>query len=62
MPRVNIYIRNEDYPKWQIISDRPKWIHEKLNPGSVYELGSSLDVAVAKELKEPKITPPEDSA
>lgn len=31
MPRVNIYIRNEDEAKWQAIADKPEWLHEHLN-------------------------------
>lgn len=33
MPRVNIYIRNEDYDKWQAINDKPSWIAINLNGG-----------------------------
>lgn len=31
MPRVNIYIRNEDYSKWQSIEDKPSFINEAIN-------------------------------
>jgi hypothetical protein len=31
MPRVNIYIRNDDAPKWDSIADKPAWIHDHLN-------------------------------
>lgn len=31
MPKVTVYIRNEDYPKWLAIADKPEWLHEHLN-------------------------------
>lgn len=31
MPRVNIYIRNEDLDRWNAIEDKPEWLHEKLS-------------------------------
>lgn len=30
MPRVTIWIREADMPKWETITDRPAWLHEKL--------------------------------
>lgn len=30
MPRVNIYIRNEDHQKWLAIADKPAFIHDAL--------------------------------
>jgi hypothetical protein len=42
MPKVTIWIRNEDYDKWKAIQDKPEWLHEHLNlkPGlqTVYAL------------------------
>lgn len=35
MPRVNIYIRNDDWEAWENISDKPQWIHEGLTTGMV---------------------------
>lgn len=34
MPRVNIYIRNEDQAKWDAIDNKPEWLHEHLNSNS----------------------------
>lgn len=31
MPRVNIYIRNEDYEKWKSIPGKPEFIHEAID-------------------------------
>lgn len=30
MPRVNIYIRNEDWDAWEAIADKPEFIHGAL--------------------------------
>ena len=30
MPRVNIYIRNADWEKWQQIADKPRFIQDAL--------------------------------
>jgi hypothetical protein len=30
MPKVTIWIRNEDLPKWESIADRPEWLHSHL--------------------------------
>lgn len=27
MPKVTIWIREEDYPKWKAIGDKPSWLH-----------------------------------
>jgi len=39
MPRVNIYIRNEDYDKWLEIKDKPEFISTAIN---------KLDLALQK--------------
>lgn len=31
MPDVKIYIRSEDWNKWQAISNKPEWLHTHLN-------------------------------
>lgn len=31
MPRVNIYIRGEDWVKWQAIESKPDWLHAHLD-------------------------------
>lgn len=33
MPRVNIYIRNEDLENWNMIDDKPEWLHFHLHRG-----------------------------
>ena len=52
MPRVNIYIRNEDYAKWQSIPNKPEFIHEviaefhvvaELPPGELKRQAELLD-------------------
>lgn len=30
MPKVTIWIRNEDVSKWETIANRPEWLHEHL--------------------------------
>jgi len=32
MPKVTIWIKDEDYQAWKAIPDRPKWLHQMLNP------------------------------
>lgn len=32
MPSVPIYIRKDDWPKWDSIKDKPEFIHNALNP------------------------------
>lgn len=31
MPKVTIYIREKDYPKWQAIKNIPEFIHKVIN-------------------------------
>lgn len=45
MPRVNIFIRKEDWDRWQAIPDVPEWIHDGL-------LGKS---AADKEVKQVRV-------
>jgi hypothetical protein len=33
MPRVNIWIRNEDLENWNSIDDKPAWLHFNLHKG-----------------------------
>lgn len=35
MPRINIYIRNEDYDKWLAIADKPEFLHTVINQATV---------------------------
>lgn len=74
MPKVTIWIRNEDYDKWKAIDNKPAWLHEHLN-GEDGVLGSSqpqvlspqadamLNADVLRDrIDEPKLTPPEEAA
>lgn len=36
MPRVNIYIRNEDWEAWEAIKDKPEFIHNSINVKKAY--------------------------
>lgn len=57
MPRVNIYIRNGDWEKWQAIKDKPEWIREGLNATSAFEgirMVIPADVGAKKEPKRKK--------
>lgn len=31
MPKVTIWIKNEDYDKWLAIKNRPEWLHSMLS-------------------------------
>lgn len=35
MPKVTIWIRVADEAKWKAIEDKPEWLHEHLNQGSL---------------------------
>lgn len=50
MPRVTIWIRNDDYDKWLAIADKPAWLHEHLNGGLVTytQAGKSVSIHVPK--------------
>ena len=53
MPRVNIYIRDEDFESWQKIPSKPKFIHEAINGtfGTMAILGQFEMNKIAKEHK-----------
>lgn len=59
MPKVTIWIREEDYPKWMAIENRPKWLRQNLN---IISEEIHLPKGAYLEVIEPKLTPPEDSA
>lgn len=52
MPRVNIYIRNEDEAKWKSIADKPAWLHEHItmlpHELGVYEHADTLNEYFSK--------------
>lgn len=33
MPKVSIWVKEEDYPIWQTIEDRPEFIHQAIQGG-----------------------------
>lgn len=45
MPKATIYIREEDWDKWQSIADKPAFIHTaiNMNPLSVTDFGAVGD-------------------
>lgn len=49
MPRVNIFIRDEDYENWLSIKDRPTFIHNAIQMRESY---LDLSDAEKKELKQ----------
>lgn len=64
MPRVDIWIRKEDYAKWLSIEDKPEWLHEHLSKRGrpVYPLDDPHPGELHNIPIEPKLTPPEDAA
>lgn len=72
MPRVNIWVRQEDWKHWQGIPDKPQWLHDKLANDSFTPItkaaqpGLSTYPAVLQELNgkplytEPTYEPIED--
>lgn len=34
MPEVHIWVRKEDWAQWQAITDKPAWLHSKINEDS----------------------------
>lgn len=61
MPRVDIWIRKEDWQKWQSIKNKPEWLHEHLNNRNVGD-NELLIVDTNKLIIEPTLTPPENAA
>lgn len=52
MPRVNIFIRKEDWDRWQAIPDVPEWIHKGLVGKSVADKEvKQVRVKTAKVIK-----------
>ena len=48
MPRVNIYIREGDVEKWELIDNKSEWISEHLNQVTTDELyGVTVDITKA---------------
>lgn len=56
MPTISIYLKNEDYEKWQAIKKKSEWLHEKLNAGSE-DAGSVLPVSELPEGLKKVVTP-----
>lgn len=42
MPRVNIYIRNEDYDKWKAIEGKPEWLHGQITGEELFDVGMNI--------------------
>ena len=54
MPRVNIYIRNEDYQKWLAIADKPEWLHMAINARVFKGVELGKPVPIPKHALQPK--------
>lgn len=59
MPKVTIWVRVEDYSKWQDLKDKPEFIHNALNPREIAPMRpltqedvSALDADMAKQLQQ----------
>ncbi len=52
MPRVNIYIRDEDWEAWKSIEDKPEFLHTTLQK---VKLGTDLHPTTAARIVENKI-------
>lgn len=46
MPKVTVWIREQDYPTWQDIPNKPEWLHEKLREPSFQRLEQVVDDGV----------------
>jgi SPX domain protein involved in polyphosphate accumulation len=65
LPRVTIWIRQEDYDKWQAIENKPEWLHEHLNSKLVDTIDGfeALEEVTSKlPYVEPTVTDIEESA
>lgn len=51
MPKVTIWIRKEDEPKWKAIKDRPIFIHDILNPPMKKDSVIIKDYSPVKSIK-----------
>lgn len=60
MPRVNIYIRNEDWETWKAIEDKPDFLHTILQKR---KMGTDLHPTTVARITDPEtLVPPEESA
>lgn len=63
MPKVTIYIRNDDYPKWQAIADKPEWLHEHLNGSFInHDFIINETLKAQRIVSDPTYTDAEDTA
>lgn len=64
--KVTIWIQKEDREKWDAIQDKPKWLHEHLNPEPLtlgMEMEAETEMKASKIwVSEPTVTPPEEVA
>lgn len=56
MPRVNVYIRKEDWEAWESLADKPDWLHQSLAKGP----WSASEEPVGPEEPEKPVKPLQD--
>ena len=45
MPKVTIYIRNDDMALWSTLNDKPTWIHEMLQYSQRKDMESGMNMS-----------------
>lgn len=57
MPSIPIYIRKEDWEKWEAIQDKPEFIHNALNDSDILRdpIKHKAFDEVTKSIKTPKL-------
>jgi len=49
MPRVDVWIRKNDFDKWEAIKDKPEFLHNALNVREAYLDLSPTERVIAKQ-------------
>jgi hypothetical protein len=62
MPKVTIWIKNEDMDKWNDIADRPAWLHKHLQGQFNVTYNKVKEILDSGALDEPTYTDMEDVA
>lgn len=62
MPSKHIWVREEDLPAWEAIKDKPRWVHESLNPADGTPKSVSIRLTKKDLVSEVMLEPSEPSA
>lgn len=49
MPRVNLFVRESDWPAYQAIEDKPQWLHNAILSNGPLKTAQISNIAVNKD-------------